>query len=154
MSLAKLRDPRTSGARWLHPCRCARELAPWPRMGRKAILFERIRGSPTTADTCRRPRMPAILEGARIPGYARPGGWIQAGSGSMGMDERPRYERRSGGGASREKQGCIPGCGDGPLLSVFQARCFSRIGRSSGREPCISIIRPGDCEAGPITATS
>lgn len=102
----------------------------------------------------RSPRMPVILEGTRIPGYAWPGRWTQAGSGGMGMDERPRYERRSGGGASREKQGCIPGCGDGPLLSVFQARCFSRIGRPSGREPCISIIRPGDCEAGPITATS
>lgn len=68
----------------------------------------------------RSPRMPVILEGTRIPGYARSGGWTQAGSGSMGMDERPRYERRSGGE-------CVPEECDTYLpCAESLAACFSR----------------------------
>ena len=101
----------------------------------------------------RSPRMPVILEGARIPGYARPGGWTQAGSGSMGMDERPRYERRSGGECVPEECDTYLPCAES-LAACFQDRRFSKSNHASGREPCISIIRPGDCAAGPITATS
>lgn len=56
-------------------------------------------------------------------------------------------------GASRRMKGRFPGCGNSLLLSVFQARHFSRIQRSSRREPCTSIMPPGDCAAGPITVT-
>ena len=99
----------------------------------------------------RSPRMPAILEGARIPGYVRPGGWTQAGS--MGMDERPRYERRSGGECVPEECDTYLPCAES-LAACFSRSPFSKSNHASGREPCISIIRPWDCEAGPITATS
>ena len=101
----------------------------------------------------RSPRMPVILEGTRIPGYARPGGWTQAGSGSMGMDERPRYERRSGGECVPEECDTYLPCAES-LAACFSRSPFSKSNHASGREPCISIIRPGDCAAGPITATS
>lgn len=69
-------------------------------------------------------RMPAILEGRRIPGYARPGGGTQEGS--MGMDERQRHERTAPGGEC-VPEGCdtvFDGRGTSPVPPVFQDRRF------------------------------
>ena len=98
----------------------------------------------------RSPRMPVILEGTRILGQA--GGHKQAAA-AWAWTSGLAMSVALAGNASRRN--AIPICRvQSPLLPVFQDCRFSKSNHASGREPCISIIRPGDCAAGPITATS
>lgn len=132
----------------------------WPSPARMMPQASRFCGYPAGTsktgwpDACRAAHgCPSFLRGRAFPAMLGQAGGHKQAAAAWAWTSGLAMSVALAGNASRRN--AIPICRvQSPLLPVFQDRRFSKSNHASGREPCISIIRPGDCAAGPITATS